>query len=325
MRVKYDSNVKEILVISLSNIGDVILTFPVLDILKKDFPLANLSVVIGPKAKSLLKGNPFIDNLYIFNKTQSLLQNFHWILALRKTYFDLIVDLRNTAIPLMLPHRHRTTLFKTRGVGIHMKDKHLKRLKSVYDYSQETLDHDLLFVSTGDKMFVHQLIEKDLNGGQDFILVSPGAANHDKRWTAEGFRDICQHFSEKHNLGIVFAGDENDQKVIDDISSKINCKFASLCGKISLIQLSYLIKISRLVFSNDSAPMHLASYLNIPVVSVFGPTNPLNYGPWGARGAYVKDNIACSRCENPKSEKKHSCMEVSSHKVISAAEKLLLP
>ena len=70
------SKVKKILVISLSNIGDVVLTFPVIDILKRDFPDAQVSVVIGPKGQELLAGNPFIRS-YVFNKKQSALKNLN--------------------------------------------------------------------------------------------------------------------------------------------------------------------------------------------------------------------------------------------------------
>ena len=62
---KTEAKIKKILVISLTNIGDVVLTFPVIDILKKDFPASNISVVIGPKAQTLLMGNPYLDKIYI--------------------------------------------------------------------------------------------------------------------------------------------------------------------------------------------------------------------------------------------------------------------
>ena len=65
------SSVKKILVISLSNIGDVILTFPVIDILKEELPAAQLSVVVGPKAVSLFDDNPYIKEVIIFDKHQS--------------------------------------------------------------------------------------------------------------------------------------------------------------------------------------------------------------------------------------------------------------
>ncbi len=96
------SEIKKILVVSLTNIGDVILTFPVIDILKKDFPSAKLSIVIGPKAESLFFKNPYLDKIHIFDKHQPPLKSLSWIGELRRERFDLVVDLRNTAIPFLI-------------------------------------------------------------------------------------------------------------------------------------------------------------------------------------------------------------------------------
>jgi len=76
--------------VSLTNIGDVILTFPVIDIIRNDFPSAKLFVVIGPKAETLLKGNPYLEKCYIFDKHQSALKSLSWIKALRQEHFDLV-------------------------------------------------------------------------------------------------------------------------------------------------------------------------------------------------------------------------------------------
>ena len=103
------SEINKILVISLTNIGDVILTFPVIDILKEDFPSAKLSIVIGPKAESLFCDNPHLEKVHIFNKHQLPFKTLRWVLGMRKEHFDLVVDLRNTAIPFMISPRYRTS------------------------------------------------------------------------------------------------------------------------------------------------------------------------------------------------------------------------
>jgi len=73
-----------------------------MDILKKDFPSAKLSVVVGPRAESLFYENPNFDTVYLFDKHQPPLKSLSWICQLRGERFDLVVDLRNTAIPLMI-------------------------------------------------------------------------------------------------------------------------------------------------------------------------------------------------------------------------------
>ncbi len=317
------NKINEILVISLSNIGDVILTFPVIDILKKDFPQANLSVVVGLKALSLVNHNPNFKEVYLYNKKDSWISQFKWILGLRNVKFDLIVDLRNTAIPLMLPHRYRTSLFKTKDKNIHMKEKHLARLKKVYPFEIVSDEKYALVASEKDKKKVDTFIESEMGGNKNFVIIAPGAANHDKRWSASSFKDLCDYIYKKYNCDIVFVGDENDKEVAFGIAKQIKSKSVNGCGKISLTQLAYLMKQCILVVANDSSPMHLASYLNVPIVAIFGPSNPMQYGPWSSNGSFLKRTIECPRCLNPKNMKKHICIDSKVEDVIKEVEKVL--
>lgn len=92
----------KILFITLSNIGDVILTFPVFDALHERFPDARISVVLGPKAKALFEGNPFVDQLVVFDKRSTLKEKWRWLRELRRERFDLVVDLRNSMMPYLV-------------------------------------------------------------------------------------------------------------------------------------------------------------------------------------------------------------------------------
>src|ERR1700679_3915540 len=96
-----ESRPKRILVVSQTNIGDVVLTCPVLDILRRDFPQAKIDVVIGPKAISLFADNPDF-GIKVFNKQASLREKFAWFKDLYQKHYDCVVDLRRTMLPLFL-------------------------------------------------------------------------------------------------------------------------------------------------------------------------------------------------------------------------------
>src|SRR5580692_2059151 len=98
---------KNILVVSQTNIGDVVLTCPVIDILRRDFPQAKMDVVVGPKAASLFADNPDI-NVNVFDKQDPLNKKYAWFLDLYKTHYDCMVDLRRTALVLFLAPRFAT-------------------------------------------------------------------------------------------------------------------------------------------------------------------------------------------------------------------------
>jgi len=132
------SKIKKILVISLSNIGDCILTFPVVDILFRDFPRSKISIVTGPKAAALVEGNSHFENCFIYDKHQVFVKTLIWLMRLRKEKYDLVIDLRNTAIPILIGARQRNSLWLNKSTYEHMKDKHLMRLRSVYTFSSES-------------------------------------------------------------------------------------------------------------------------------------------------------------------------------------------
>ena len=91
------SKPKRILVVSQTNIGDVILTCPVIDILRRDFPQAQMDVIVGPKAVSLFGDNPHL-RIKVFDKQASLTQKIRWFLGLYQQHYDCVVDLRRTAL-----------------------------------------------------------------------------------------------------------------------------------------------------------------------------------------------------------------------------------
>ncbi len=313
------STIKKIFVISLSNIGDVVLTFPVMDILKQDFPEASLSVVIGPKAESLVMGNPNFDKVYVYDKHQIFTKTLSWMGQLRRERFDLVVDLKNTAIPFVIFPRYRTSCFTKKNEGLHMRQKHLDRLKSVYPYSQEALQRYALSVSDEDKNFVTELIQKEIGSNQRYVIFAPGAANWDKRWTQEGFAQVADQLVAEHQVKIIFVGNEKENKVAQSIAQMMDNPSANLCGRLNLIQLAEVITHCCLAVVNDSAPMHLASYLNKPVVALFGPSDPKKYGPWSAKCRYIKNPQPCAACAHAKSAAKHTCMQaITSEEVMEA-------
>ncbi len=121
-RLSKRSKVEKILLVSLSNIGDVILTFPVFDVLRERFPDAEISVVVGPKAKGLLEDNPHIYRLYVYDKRAGVAEQWRWLKSVRSQSFDVVVDLRNSMMPFLVKGRVVTPPVLGRQMRCHMKD-----------------------------------------------------------------------------------------------------------------------------------------------------------------------------------------------------------
>lgn len=313
------SEINKILVISLSNIGDVILTLPVMDILIRDFPRAEFSVVTGPKARTLFKGNPRVHKAHVFDKSQSLVKTIQWVIGLGGERFDLVVDLRNTAIPFLIFPRYRTPSAVSKNGGIHMKYKHLQRLRAVYPYKVESQKHYALAIPPEDETYVRDLLRAAWGEDQPYVIVAPGAANEAKRWTAQGFIEVCRHLLKHDPLKIVFVGDEADRGGAGRMVEVLGSGALNLCGRTTLVQSAAVIRKAILALVNDSAPMHLASYLDVPVLALFGPSDARKYGPWGIQGHALQKNRHCPACQNPKGLARHDCMAaITSQDVLRA-------
>lgn len=304
MRPLDRSRINKILVVSLSNIGDVILTLPVVDVLKRDFPAAKISIIIGPKAESLLKGSPVFEHVYIYDKHQPRLETMKWIMKLRKERYDLAVDLRNSAIPFLIAARYCTPWHVGKKEIVHMKMKHLMRLKTVHPFEEESQERIALRVASADRTYVDGCLQQNIGQNERYVVMSPGSADQAKRWSPQGFARVADFFRTQHNLRTIFLGDKSDNQVVQIIQKSMATRDpVNLCGQTSLIQTAEFVRRSELAVVNDSAVLHLASYLNKPVIALFGYTDPAKYGPWSRTGLFLKASGMPVTRENTTQEK----------------------
>jgi heptosyltransferase-1 len=161
--------------------------------------------------------------------------------------------------------------------------------------------------------------------GRKLLVLSPGTIWETKQWTPQGFADVAKHFAAA-GWAVALVGSNGDNPVCADVATRCP-KVVNLCGQTKLSELAALIRRADLCISNDSAPMHLAVAVDCPVVSIFGPTDPLWIGPYGRDQAVVRLNLPCSPCYLrllSKCPHNHRCMrDLPAHDVIQRAEHVL--
>ena len=318
--------IKKILFVTLSNIGDCILTLPVLDALRREFPESLIDVVVGPRPEEIFKDNPTINQVVIYAKHSRLKDKLNLIKNLKRQHYDLVIDLRNSAFPLLINAKYKTTPFTRINKDImHMKDRHLNRLKSLINCDITDIMHSSLWINPDDEAYIDGILKANKITNDRLVVISPGARSHIKRWQSEGFVQLIDSLVSDYNVGIVLAGDEEDRKISSEIVKLSKHNLADLTGKTTLKQLAALLKRSSLLISNDSAVMHLGSYLNIPVAAIFGPTNSDKYGPWSDKNIIVQKRLVCSPCQKAQCKfDTLQCMkDIKAEEVSYAASKLL--
>jgi heptosyltransferase I len=134
-------------------------------------------------------------------------------------------------------------------------------------------------------------VDSLLDGVDPYAVLLPGTNWATKRWPVEKFAALAPKLSERFSLETVVAGGPDDAALGERIPGAIN-----LAGRTTLRQLVVLLQRAELVIANDSGPMHIASALGRPLVTLFGPTNPVRTGPFGRQDSVLRLDIPCSPC-----------------------------
>jgi heptosyltransferase-1 len=157
------------------------------------------------------------------------------------------------------------------------------------------------------------------------VAMAPGTIWETKEWRGEAFAEVARHFL-KENLAVTLIGSERERAVCDEVA-RLAPGTVNLAGETTLSELAALIRGSAICVTNDSGPMHLAVALDRPVVSVFGPTDPIWAGPYRRDGAVLRAELPCSPCylrQLSRCPHDHACMQdVSAAAVIERMENLL--
>ncbi|MBL7157121.1 MAG: lipopolysaccharide heptosyltransferase II [Candidatus Omnitrophica bacterium] len=317
--------VKRILVITLSNIGDVILTTPVVETLLKEFPASRLDVMVGPNGKEIFEAHEKIRDTIIYDKKASALTKSRLFIALWKKRYDLVVDLRNTILPLVLGARFITNPLRHKSKGrMHKKDVHLWRLQEIgIDTSEGSF---YIPIKDDDRKYIENILEGFK--GKPFVVVSPGAKSHLKRWPLKNFAKLSDLLKQDLGYEVVLVGDENDKIVIERTLFYMKTSPVNLIEKTNIRELAHLIKKSKLLITNDSAPLHVGSAVGASMLSFFGPTDYKKYGPvTKAENRVLRKDIECSPCEVPqciKTLNKYECLKtISVEEAFLAAKELI--
>jgi lipopolysaccharide heptosyltransferase II len=316
------SLVKRILVITLSNIGDIILTTPVIRALADEFPDARIDVMTGPKGKEIFEKDPAVFKLIIYDKRMPMAEKRRLQLKLKKLQYDLVADLKNTIFPLLIGPKYRTaTIQRFPKSVVHSSSRHLHRLKSMgIECANEK---SYIYIPKEDEDYVSNMIRKE-GIGSPMVVVNAGAKSHLKRWTAEGFAGLSDRIIMECGAEVVFIGTDEDRDVVANIIKMMKNRPHDIVGRTNLRQLASLLKRSSLVITNDSAPLHLACAVGAKVLALFGPTDPKIYGPTGEFDVSINKKLFCSPCEKAVCAHNYECMKsIKADEVFDAARMML--
>ncbi len=309
-------SVDKILIIRLSSIGDVLLTTPVIKMLRDNYPQAQISYLVEDKAKDMVSHNPYLNQVFVFNKSkfkrirqnEGFLAAFRFILPLIKRIksenFDLVLDLHSvfrSSLFSFLANTPRRIGFKkqlssivytdrlTVEPGEHVVDEYLKALIPLeIDPVVEEKDFSIA-TREKDSDYVDRLLRKlGVDCSKKIIAFNPATSSISKNWSEEKFAELGDQLNAKYDLQLLILGSAADQTKVEKIINKMKSRAFNLCGKTSLKELVEVIKRLDLLITGDTGPMHMAMAVKTPIIALFGPTSPNRFGPYQGNHLVIK-------------------------------------
>ena len=314
---------KNILVITLSNIGDVIMTTPVIMALVAQFPAARITVLVGPKAYAILEKSPQIHQLIAYHKKAGFIAKWKLLQALKKNHYDCIVDLRNTPIPALISCKNHSPFIR-RFRKTNMRERHLEILEMM-GLGVPNPPPFQFFDATDEQSGLAALQDSGISETTGWIMAAPGAASAKKRWPATHFQDVIRPLAVGMGKKVLLIGAGNERPIAEAVGQGLTDAVV-LCGEITLPETAALLAKAALVLANDSAIMHLGFELGVPTVGIFGPTDHEKYGHASEKFRIAcEEGVACSCHSQRRHYAERDCFHgLGPEKVLRLCTELLL-
>lgn len=329
-----NKNLTKILIIRLSSLGDIVLSFPLINLLKKNYPGSSVHFIVKKKYEDVLKLNPYIDNIIPYEN--------HSVTSSRKKImqgnYDLIIDLHGSIKSYLLTVFSRVKVLRIKKnsvkklIFVRTKINFFKEITPVYKKYLNTVRN---LINVNDTEFESRIVLEEFRSKFDFdyIVLSPSSRHFTKTLPKEKFEWISKNISEfekyintlntktiskkdiKKKIILVGDNSEKDKEIcayLESIPDSDNV--LNLCGKLNFQELSVIIKNCSYVICNDSGIMHLAEVLGKNVIAFFGSTvKEFGFFPQRKDSIVIENNkIKCRPCSHigkAKCPKKHfDCM-----------------
>jgi heptosyltransferase-2 len=325
--------VRRVLVRAPNWVGDAVMSLPVLAGVRRLFPLAEITVLAVDRVAPLFAGQPGVTEVVRYPAGRGKWQVL-WNLRGR---FDLALALPNSmesALGLWLVGVPSRVGYNTDARGLFLREAvsgsgklaglHtvfyflglLKALGGVAAFIPPTLYLEPAEEANGTRF----LEEVGLPGQGPWVGLSPGAAyGPAKRWPPERFAALGQELLREFDARLILLGGKEERLVANQVKEHLPGPVVDLVGRTSLREALGVLSQLQLLVTNDSGLMHAAAALSVPVVALFGSTDPGATGPFTDRATVIRHPWPCSPCFQRTCEAGYACLTAISVEEVAAA------
>ncbi len=339
---------RNIFIVKPSALGDIARAVPVLTALREKYPKSKISWLIRPEFADLVRYNPALDEIVLFDKKQFKgikRSTVKWIRKysemLRGKKFDLVLDMQGllrsgliaskTKAPTRIGYkraREFAWLFYNHKVDTpeinHSNDDcwQVGKAAGIAD-SLPGFGLGVDRRSYGTAKEILQAAEIDYQ--EDFLVVLPGGTADVKIWSPEKYGELINIAYEKLGVrSVVIGAGKNETRLAEIICQTAGEKaVVNLINKTSLSEMTAIISYSRLAIGNDSGPLHITAAIPRPVIGIYGPTNPAAVGPVCQLDNVIEAGRDIARVGRYSNKSEHNIENISVHEVFAKLTEIL--
>ncbi len=332
---------RNVLIIKLRYLGDVLLATPTVRALKAARPDVRVTMMVNRGTEDVLLGNPDVDEIVVLDKG-SLAAQWRLIIELRRRRFDTVIDLTDGDRSSFL------TWISGAPVRIGFNDEHRWRGRCYTEVVppvpgvRHRIDRDLaalrllkieagsevpqLWLTPEEETGADQLLDQlGVQRSASIVILQPGARYWFKAWPPERFAELADRLKFEYSCQVLIGGSQQDGDLAQQIRQMAKSGPVIMAGRTTIKQFAAIAKKSALFVGSDSGAMHIASAVSTPVVALFGPSNPLEWGPRGGPADVIYMGLDCRVCFHPTCRRgEGNCMRlITVDAVYASAQRML--
>jgi len=348
---------KRVLIVRLSSLGDLILVLPTFKALRDRYPDAYIAWLVQDSLKELLEGTEGLDEIIpvrLLSVTDKYASPGRWFQGLRGLVQGLletakIFRQRGFEVVLEFQGLMKSALFaflnrKASRYGFRnareLSPLLLNRPLFIRDKGRHAVDNYLQFAAhfgcpTAEVSFpLHIpkeaqdrmdrfLASHGLKEGEPLIFICATARWQSKFWHQEGFARVADELVERYGAKVLFSGLPAERAYLDGIRARMRHGAIVAAGLTGIKDFLALLRRCCLYVGVDSGAMHAARALGVPVVALFGPSDPRWIGPYGQRGGVVRVDVPCSPCNRRRCRQRTCMLEITPQMVLEEMERVI--
>lgn len=322
--------IRRILIRGVNWVGDAVMTTPAIAGIRTTFPRAEISLLVKPWVAGVFAGSPHIDEIRLYDREgrhRGVSGLLRLARELRGCRFDLAILLQNAfeaALLVFLAGIPRRVGYNTQGRGLLLttavvQDRSTRGLHHV-DYYRALLGAlawdqgdraPTLFLSSQTEERAEALLEEEGVGSQEALVAfNPGSTyGSAKRWPADRYAALADRLIADLGVKVLLTGAKGDGAVAGAVRSyaRYPQRVIDLTGRTDIQLFAAVLKRCAVFVTNDTGAMHVGAAIGVPVVSIFGPTDPRTTSPVG-RHVVLRHPVPCSPCLLRECPIDHRCM-----------------